>query len=182
MDSPNEALLVMDVQAGILDRLATKEDYVAELKKTIDHAHKKGIPVIYVVVGFRTGFPEVSNRNKSFSNIKNAKDRRMNNPVPFIEPIEGDVTVVKRRVSAFSGSDLEIILRALEIDRLVLTGIATSGVVLSTAREAADKDYEVTILSDLCADFDSEVHTVLINKVLPRQANIITSHEWALGR
>jgi nicotinamidase-related amidase len=86
--------------------------------------------------------------------------------------------VVKRRVSAFSGSDLEIILRAKNIHHLLLTGIATSGVVLSTLREAADKDYQLTVLSDLCADFDAQVHSVLTEKVFPRQATIITSEQW----
>ncbi|VVB94389.1 Peroxyureidoacrylate/ureidoacrylate amidohydrolase RutB [uncultured archaeon] len=91
----------------------------------------------------------------------------MINPHPAITPEGDDVVVVKRRVSAFSGSDLEIILRAKNIRHLVLAGIATSGVVLSTIREAADKDFQLTVLSDLCADTDPEVHSVLINKVFP---------------
>ena len=81
-------------------------------------------------------------------------------------------------MSAFSGSDLEIVLRAQNIRHLVLAGIATSGVVLSTTREAADKDYELTILSDVCADTDEKVHSVLINKVFPRQATVITVEKW----
>jgi nicotinamidase-related amidase len=64
------------------------------------------------------------------------------------------------------------------------SGIATSGVVLSTLREAADKDYQLTILSDCCADGDEEVHRVLISKIFPRQAEVITVEEWrnALNR
>jgi len=77
------------------------------------------------------------------------------------------VTVIKRRVSAFTGSDLEVLLRAFDIRHMVLTGIATSGVVLSTLTEAADKDYRVTVLADCCADGDEEVHRVLITKVFP---------------
>jgi nicotinamidase-related amidase len=50
--------------------------------------------------------------------------------------------------------------------------------VLSTVREAADKDYRLTVLSDLCADSDPEVHSMLINKVFPRQADVMTSEEW----
>jgi nicotinamidase-related amidase len=53
------------------------------------------------------------------------------------------------------------------------------GVVLSTVREAADKDYQLTVLCDLCADFDPDVHEVLIKKVFPRQSTVITSEEWA---
>ena len=60
--------------------------------------------------------------------------------------------VAKKRISAFAGSDLEVLLRANDIRHLVLCGIATSGVVLSTLREAGDKDYTMTVLSDLCAD------------------------------
>ena len=87
--------------------------------------------------------------------------------------------VVKKRVSAFSGSDLEVLLRSLDVTHLVLTGIATSGVVLSTLREAADKDYRLTVLADGCLDADEEVHRVLIEKVFPRQAEVVSVDEWA---
>jgi len=62
---------------------------------------------------------------------------------------------------------------------MVLAGIATSGVVLSTLREAADKDYRITVLSDGCADADEEVHRVLTTKVFLRQADVMTVDEWA---
>jgi len=86
--------------------------------------------------------------------------------------------VVKKRVSAFSGSDLEVLLRSLDITHLVLTGIATSGVVLSTLREAADKDYRLTVRADGCLDADEEVHRVLIGKLFPRQADVVSVDEW----
>ena len=174
----NTALLVMDVQPTIVDRLENKDEYVEKVSVAVDAAHKNQIPVIYVVVGFRSGFPEVSARNKTFSTIKERVSTVMIDPRPVIELADNDVVVVKRRVSAFSGSDLEVLLRAWDIEHLVLTGIATSGVVLSTTREAADKDYQLTILSDLCADFDAEVHAVLLAKVFPRQATVTTSEEW----
>jgi nicotinamidase-related amidase len=98
---------------------------------------------------------------------------------PDVAPQPGDVVVTKRRVSAFTGSDLEVILRACKVQHLVLTGLSTSGVVLSTIREASDKDYHLSVLSDCCGDFDNEVHTVLLSKVFPRQANVLTAEEWA---
>ena len=100
------------------------------------------------------------------------------NPIPVLTLTETDVVVARPRVSAFTGSDLEIILRALNVDHLVLTGISTSGVVLSTLREAVDKDYRLTVLSDLCADRDEEVHRVLTEKVFPRHADVLSSTEW----
>jgi nicotinamidase-related amidase len=86
-----------------------------------------------------------------------------------IAPQAGDVIITKRLVSAFTGSDLEVVLRAGSVQHIVLTGILTSGVVLSTLREAADKDYRITVLSDCCSDADAEVHHVLTTKVFPRR-------------
>ncbi len=172
------ALLVMDVQPGTLSRLEKKDEYLAKLRPAIDAAHSKQVPVIYVVVGFRPGFPEINPQNKSFSRIKESPLGNMVDPAPAIEPIAGDVVVTKRRVSAFSGSDLEVVLRSMDIRYLVLCGIATSGVVLSTTREAADKDLQLTILSDLCSDADPEVHRVLTEKIFPRQAEVLTSKDW----
>ena len=65
-----------------------------------------------------------------------------------------------------------MVLRAGGIDHLVLAGIATSGVVLSTLRQAADLDYRLTVLADGCLDADPEVHRVLTGKVFPRQADV----------
>jgi nicotinamidase-related amidase len=170
-ESEKTALLVMDVQPGILERIEEKDAYLAKVTAAVEAAHKKKIPVIYVVVGFRPGMPEATEARKQMG-------AALINPQPTITPVGDDMVVTKRRVSAFSGSDLEVILRAQNIRHLVLAGISTSGVVLSTTREASDKDFTLTILSDLCADFDTEVHSVLINKVFPRQATVMTSEEW----
>jgi nicotinamidase-related amidase len=140
----------------------------------VDAAHARQIPVIFVVVGFREGAPEAAGRFKQVAGM-------LINPQPIIPPTGSDIVVTKRRVSAFSGSDLDVILRAQNVRHLVLAGIATSGVVLSTIREAADKDFELTVLSDLCADTDPEVHAVLTGKVFPRQATVMTSEEWLRG-
>jgi len=83
--------------------------------------------------------------------------------------------MTKRRVTGFAGSDLEVILRSQGIGHLVLPGLSTSGVVLSTLREAADKDYRISVLSDCCADPDPEVHQLLLTKIFPRQAEVLES-------
>ena len=176
------ALLVMDVQRGIVDRFPSADGYLAGLAGAIGHARAAGIPVIYVVVGFRAGYPEVSSRNKSFSAIAGTGRFTAADPGaeihPAVAPAADDVIVVKKRVSAFAGSDLDMVLRGLGADTLVLTGIATSGVVLSTVRQAADLDYRLTVLADGCLDADPEVHQVLTGKVFPRQADVMTIAEW----
>jgi len=88
-----------------------------------------------------------------------------------------DIVVRKTRVGAFSTTDLDQQLRDRGIDTLVLGGISTSGVVLSTLRDAADRDYRLLVLADLCADGDPEVHRVLLEKVFPRQADVVTSEQ-----
>jgi len=174
------ALLVMDVQRGIAERLGS-ETLMARLTEAMSAARKAGVLVIHVKVGFREGYPEVSPRNVSFSRVvetENFIEGRSSEVHEAVEPERGDVVVTKRRVSAFSGSDLDVVLRSKGIDSLVLAGIATSGVVLSTLRQAADLDFALAVLSDGCADGDDEVHGLLLEKVFPRQAQIITVAEW----
>lgn len=175
------ALLVMDMQAGIVSRYTQEGDFLAPVRTAIGAARAAALPVIYVVIGFRPGYPEVSARNKSFSAIKQ-QPSALTAPAmeihPAIAPQSTDIVVTKRRVSAFSGSDLEVVLRGQDISHLVLCGIATSGVVLSTLREAADKDYQLTVLADCCFDNDEEVQRVLLSKVFPRQADVIQTEAW----
>jgi nicotinamidase-related amidase len=179
------ALLVMDVQQSIVDRFTGDQHYLPRLAGAIGTARGAGIRVIYVVVGFRPGFPEVSPRNKTFGAIAGSGRMGPDDPgaaiAAAVAPQDGDVVVTKRRVSAFTGSDLDVVLRAAEADSLVLTGVATSGVVLSTLRQAADLDYRLTVLTDGCLDADPEVHRVLTEKVFPRQADVLSIADWTAG-
>ena len=83
----------------------------------------------------------------------------------------------KTRVGAFSTTDLEQQLRDRGIDTLILSGISTCGVVLSTGRDASDRDYRLFVLADATADRDPDVHDFLIEKAFPRQADVITLGE-----
>ena len=180
MTSP--ALLIMDVQNGTVGRYGN-EDYLNRVAGAADAARGAGIPVIYVVVAFRPGHPEISPRNKTFAAV--AESGRFTDGDPAVAipaavaPAAGEPVVTKRRVSAFSGSDLDVLLRARDVDSLVLAGIATSWVVLSTVRQAADLDYQLTVLADGCLDADPEVHRVLMEKVFPRQAEVTRTADWA---
>ena len=83
--------------------------------------------------------------------------------------------VGKHRVNAMFGTDLQMILGARNIDTLILLGYATSGVVLSTSRYAADADYRLFVVEDCCADNDVAVHDFLCAKIFPRQAEVVQS-------
>jgi nicotinamidase-related amidase len=176
------AFLVMDVQNGIVARFAAAADALQPLQSALQTARTQGLYIIFVRVAFRPGYPEVSPDNRAFSSLKERGGMLETDDATQVwggvRPEPDEVVVVKRRVSAFSGSGLEVVLRAQGIDHLILTGIATSGVVLSTLREAADRDYRLTVLSDACLDADPEVHRVLREKVFPRQAQVLSVQEW----
>jgi nicotinamidase-related amidase len=179
----NTALLIMDVYQATVPMLKNAEPYLALLSGALKKARANKIPVIYVVIGFRNGYPEISSSNKMFTSIKENPALKFDTEDAMkvhttVAPAKGDITVIKKRVGAFTGSDLEVLLRSMEIKHIVLTGISTSGVVLSTLCEAADKDYVITVLSDCCTDMDEEVHSMLITKIFLRQAEVVTSAEW----
>lgn len=174
-------LLTMDLQNGIAGAYGD-EEYLGRVVAAQSAARSAGIPVVHVVVRFRGGHPEIAPRNKMFSGIA-AAGRMVEGDdaaeiCPSVAPAGDEVVVAKRRVSAFAGSDLDVVLRALDACHLVLAGVSTSGVVLSTLRQAADLDYGLTVLSDGCLDADEEVHRVLTEKVFLRQAEVATVAEW----
>lgn len=182
------AVLIMDYQNDIVSNVeASYPGLLDRAASVISAARRASVPVMYVVVRFRPGHPEVSMRNKIFSGMKVAG--RLAEGAPGAEihdrvrPAGNEVVVTKRRVGAFSTTDMETVLRAHNVTHLVLLGIATSGVVLSTVRWAADADYEITVVEDGCADADAEVHRVLTQKVFPRQAAVVSTQEClqALG-
>ncbi len=182
-EQTSTALLVMDYQVGIVERIGNDDPQLLDrTAQAITAARGAGVRVIYVRVAFRPGSPEISPSNRSFSALAGSNAFGQDEPATQIHaavaPAESDVVVVKRRVSAFAGSDLEVVLRAGGIRRLVLAGISTSGVVLSTLRQAADSDFELIVLADACADSDAEVHRVLTEKVFPRQAEVLTVADW----
>jgi nicotinamidase-related amidase len=177
----NAALLVLDVQRAIVERFAD-DDLLERVAEAIAAARGSGIRVIYARVAFRPGHPEVSARNRTFAAVRDAGGLIDDEGAAIhdaVAPLPGDVVVTKLRVSAFAGSDLDVVLRAGEITHLVLCGIATSGVVLSTVRAAADLDFELSVLHDACADGDPEVHRVLTEKVFPRQAAVLDVAAWS---
>jgi nicotinamidase-related amidase len=177
-----QALLLMDLQNGILERFGADEAYLDRVTATQERAEQAGLLVVLVRVAFGPGYPEVSSRNKGFSAARTRASMLLGDPAtePHARLLRenGEVVVTKKRVSAFTGSDLELVLRAHDVTDLVLAGISTSGVVLSTVREAADRDYRLTVLEDLCLDGDQEVHRVLTGTLFPRQADVLAAADW----
>jgi nicotinamidase-related amidase len=183
LDKSKTMLLMADFSTtGIGQNPIAKERHTLErAKEVLDAARNAGIFIGYCISHFRPGFPEVSDRNKTRAARRDSGEVLPTDPAALIHSSvllrEGEPVIAKHRTSAFSGSAFEMILRAHNIETLILMGHATSGVILSTVRLAADLDYQLIVVEDGCADRDPEVHKLLMEKVFPRQATVVSSKE-----
>jgi len=186
LDKGKTALLMADFHTDSMgENPIVRERHTFErAKEVLDAARDAGVFVAYIVVNFRPGFPEISDFNKTFSSRKTSGQSPVLDPLalihPTVTPRQDEPVIVKHRVNAFFGTDLDMILRSHGVDTLILMGHATSGVILSTVRYAADADYQLIVIEDGCADRDPEVHTLLMEKVFPRQTTV-TSSKAAVG-
>ena len=177
----NTALLIADFYADQMSKLphAVNRKCVEKTLALRQAARAAGMLVCYSATVFRPGYIEISERNKTFSERKRTGGPAIADPVkiihPQVQPAEGEPVVGKHRVNAMFGTDLTMILGARNVDTLILLGFATSGVVLSTTRYAADADYRLFIVEDCCADADPAVHDFLCARIFPRQADVVQS-------
>jgi nicotinamidase-related amidase len=177
LDPKKTALLTLDFQKGIFESVPSSECIVPEASEAVDCARKCEFQLIHVGLGFSEGHPEVPEFDSPFKRAKQANLFVKGSPsAEFHNAIvrPGEYIVYKQRIGAFSENQLHLVLRARGIENLVLLGISTGGIVLSTLRRAFDLDFRCTVLKDGCFDSDSEVHRVLTEKVFPRQATVTT--------
>ena len=183
LDRQHTALLIADFYAAILPTLphAVNRQVVEHTQRLQRAAREAQLFVCYCATVFRPGYVEISERNKTFSARKHSGQPAISDPVqlihPAVKPSEGEVVVGKHRVNALYGTALDLILRANDLNALIILGYATSGVVLSTVRFAADLDYRLVVVEDCCADQDTEVHDFLTQRLFPRQAEVVTADE-----
>ncbi|MDO8568757.1 MAG: isochorismatase family cysteine hydrolase [Dehalococcoidales bacterium] len=173
INKESSALLVMDCQETILKNLSPSEKsrVLTNVSRALSSARKAGMLVVYVVVQFRDGYPEVSPNNARFASARQSGRLRQSDLdsqiCAEIRPQVGEVIVTKKRIGAFAGSDLDVILRSNGINTLFLAGVSSLGVVESTARLAVDMDYRVFVLGDCCADRDPKANEVALSILLP---------------
>lgn len=177
------ALLIMDIQPSIVAMVPDADAVFATLRRAQAAARGAGVEVVYVHVALTVQQAgAVPEGNKSFYAAAQSGRMKAGSPGvqvdPRLEPAPDEYVARKSRVGALSTTELDAHLRAQGVDTLVLCGIATSGVVLSTIRDAADRDYRLFVLEDACFDRDPEVHRVLMEKVFPRQATVINLAEF----
>ena len=181
LDRQHTALLIADFYATFMGSLphAVDREVVEKTQRLQRAAREAGLFVCYCATVFRPGYVEISERNKTFRERKHSGQPAIIDPVqlihPAVRPAAGEVVVGKHRVNALYGTALDLILRANNIDTLIILGYATSGVVLSTTRYAADLDYRLVVVEDCCADQDSQIHDFLTQRIFPRQAEVVSA-------
>ncbi len=174
------ALLLMDFQPAVLSHVPDKHAVLASASNALSWARQHEIKVVFVRVAFAPeDHDRIPRHHQAFGEIKQAGLLADGDPSLDIDPalqvLPDDLVVRKTRFGAFSTTDLHTLLGGESIDTLILGGISTAGVVLSTVRDASDQDYRIFVLADATADPDPEVQRVLIEKVLSRQAGIIST-------
>ena len=194
LDKRQTAVLVMDLENDLIHeegafkdfgfaQMVKDNDVLAKTNSLLAAARQAQVKVIYVSVKFRSGHPEVSRNTGLFQAVVEANalvEGTWGAEIhEAVKPREGEPVVTKRAVSAFAASDLEKILQASGINTLVLSGVATNFVVEGTAREAADRGYNVVVVGDCCASMSQEAHDSALTTALPFLATLTTSDEVA---
>lgn len=184
IDPARTALLVMDYQNGIMGRVSDAPGLLAAARETIELVRGRGGHIGYVRVGFADGEAPTGTMGSRIGAEAARTTFHADAPATQVHddvaPRDGDIVVRKTRVGPFLTTDLDAQLRSRGVDTLLLAGISTSGVVLSTVRDGHDRDYRLIVISDLCADPEPDIHEFLVQRIFPRQAEVIdraTLHE-----
>lgn len=181
MDMMNDLVAENGFNASTYGQQVKDRGVLEHTKTAIAAARAAGAKIGYVRVGFSPDYREAPAFSPIFSGARKNEIFQLGTwgteIHPAIAPEEGDFDIVKHRVSPFYATSLEAILRANGIERIVMCGVSTNGVVHSGAREAHDRDYEVVILEDCCAGVMPEEHMHAI-ACLGRFGRIVASADF----
>ncbi|GHB67699.1 pyrazinamidase [Streptomyces viridiviolaceus] len=172
------ALLIMDFQDSLLEGVPEPDRLLERAQRAQRAALAAGVLEIHVRVAFTPqDHAAVPAHNKVFAPLAKAAALAEGSPDTEVHHLLRKsgraLTITKNRVSAFSTTALHQLLQEQGIDTLVLAGVFTRGVVLSTVRDAADRDYRLFVLRDVCADGDPQLHEMLMRSVIPMHADIL---------
>jgi nicotinamidase-related amidase len=167
------AVLVVDMQNDILKGPLARASVRADLARAlpnvralIDVAHEMDVPVIFTRIAFRPDYvdanPESPARILKAGLLDGTSGAAV---IDEVTPEDRDYTVLKRRASAFYGTDLDILLRGLGAHSLVIAGCATSRAVESTARDAHARDYHAIVLDDAAFGMTTELHNASLRAI-----------------
>ena len=187
------ALLLMDYQEAICRESGTigasgcgaevvRRGVLANAARVLARCRALGTPVIHVRVGFDPDYSNMTSASRRFQSMRKAGLLQDADPASAIcgevAPLPGEPVIRKGCVNPFVGTALQPLLTRLGVSELALGGVVTNHVVESAARFAADSGYAVTVLDDLCASYNEQLHDFAIKNTLPMYARIATASEF----
>jgi nicotinamidase-related amidase len=169
------ALLVMHYQTDILGLFpSVAPALLANTRKLCDAARAKGVSVYFVNLRFSPGYPEVSPSNKNGQGIKRLGLFIDDRTAPELGQRSDEPLIVAHRASVFFGTDLQVRLSAKGIDSLMIVGIASTGVMLSSIAYASDADFKLYTVKDCCYDPDEVVHEHLFSTAFDSRTTVLS--------
>lgn len=175
IDPARTAVLVMHYQSDIMSFFPqAAPTLLANTRALLDAARARGTAVFFIRIAFSPNYLEVSPKNKNGSFLATTGAFLNNDIPPELGRSAAEPVLVAKRVSVFFGTDLESRLSALGIDTVVLAGIASTGVVLSTIAYASDADYRIYTVKDCCFDPDTIVHDHLFQTAFDSRSVVMS--------
>ena len=160
--------------------ILAKRNTIVNTAEALRKARAAGLKIGYVRVGFSSDYRECPPTSPIFQGAKKAGLFKLGawgtEVHPALKPEPQDYDIVKHRVSPFYATSLEAILGANAVRRIYISGVSTSGAVLSAAKEGHDRDYEIVVLEDCCCALTEEQHQAVIEQ-MQRIAVITTSRD-----
>ena len=198
IDPRRTAMIVVDMENDFVAPGAPLETpagrtMLPTLKRALTFCRERGIPVIYTTHAHRHGGCDMGRFKDLWPPIMNGAglvEGKLGVEIyPEIAPRPGEIVITKRRYSAFYCTDLEIILRGLGVDTVVISGVTTENCCHATARDALFRDYKVVFLSDATGTFDypdvgqggmtaAEVHRATLVILAVSTAHVMTTDEF----
>jgi gluconolactonase len=198
LDANRSALIIQDLQNDVIGEggafadsgapaHAKGQNVVENVKRLAEAARQAGMPVIHVLYIVDEGAPGLKQNAPLFVGVKEANALVRGSwgaaPVDGLEPQPGDHVVEKMRMNGFYNTRLDILLRGLGAETIVITGAWTNMSIEHTARHGADAGYEVFVVSDGTSTTGNEWQNAALNYAMTNVATVISTGEavQALG-
>ena len=193
INPPSTALLLLHWQNDLAmpsgklsrdmpQRLAS-DHTIEHVQEALKASREKGMLVFYVNASHRPGYPEVTPKTSSLSSGIAKAGGLMRGSwgaevIDQLKPMAEDIIIYNYSSSAFTYTELDLILRNKGITDLVLTGLVTNWVVESTARDATNRGYNIYTLSDCCQGVNEEMHKWSLANILSAIGSVIDSKSY----
>ena len=198
IDPHKTALIIVDMENDFVAPGAPLETpagrvMLPTLKRVLLVCREQGVHVIYTTHAHRRDGCDMGRFADLWPPVRNRTGLVDGEPgieiYPELAPLANEIVIKKHRYSAFYGTDLEIILRGLGVETVVITGVTTENCCHATARDALFRDYKVVFLSDATATFDypdvgqgkmsaDEVHRATLVILSVSTAHVMTADEF----